>query len=539
MIEVQLRLVADLCPNPDNTRTHSAEGVEQLARMIAEYGWTQPILHDELIRAGHKRLLAAELIYSKGGLIRLPDGRELPGGTVPVIDCSGWSDDQKRAYVIADNQATLSSEWDMDRLKIELDALTEGGFNLDLAGFDAAAFDAMFAEVQQEMSESGRQGPKLGGLSDEFLIPPFTVLNAREGWWQDRKREWLALGIESEVGRGANLLKFSDTLLEPDPTKRGKAEVFASDAMASRAQIRGDKETKYGKPKAMATNVQNWVQSKIHEGDIELPAGLSANQSGTSIFDPVLCELAYRWFSPAAGLVLDPFAGGSVRGIVAGKLGRRYIGIDLRPEQCEANEAQRDQIMDPAEPELRWICGDSSDVLSLRHDDQQVPDGEVDFIFSCPPYGDLEVYSELAADLSTMKAGDFDAAYARIIDRAVHKLRPDRFACFIVGDYRDAKGLYANFVSKTIAAFEAAGARLYNEAILITAVGSLPIRAAKQFRTTRKMGKTHQNVLVFVKGDPRKATEACGPVDVSDALARVEAGASADDMAGLELGGEI
>jgi DNA modification methylase len=56
---------------------------------------------------------------------------------------------------------------------------------------------------------------------------------------------------------------------------------------------------------------------------------MSAGQSGTSIFDPVLCELAYRWFSPPAGLVLDPFAGGSVRGIVAAKLGRRYVGVDL------------------------------------------------------------------------------------------------------------------------------------------------------------------------------------------------------------------
>ena len=55
--------------------------------------------------------------------------------------------------------------------------------------------------------------------------------------------------------------------------------------------------------------------------------------SGTSIFDPVLCELAYRWFTPPAAHILDPFAGGSVRGIVAAKLGRRYTGIDLRAEQ--------------------------------------------------------------------------------------------------------------------------------------------------------------------------------------------------------------
>ncbi len=95
-------------------------------------------------------------------------------------------------------------------------------------------------------------------------------------------------------------------------------------------------------------------------------------------------------------------------------------------------------------------------------------------------------------------------------------LKPDRFACFTVGDVRDKAGIYRNFVSDTIAAFQDAGAKLYNEAILVTACGSLPIRAAKQFSSGRKLGKTHQNVLVFVKGDPAKATKACGPVEVGE-----------------------
>jgi DNA modification methylase len=68
--------------------------------------------------------------------------------------------------------------------------------------------------------------------------------------------------------------------------------------------------------------------------------------TGTSIFDPVLCELAYSWFSPKGGIVLDPFAGGSVRGIVASKLGRQYIGVDLRAEQVAANRKQGDELCD-------------------------------------------------------------------------------------------------------------------------------------------------------------------------------------------------
>jgi hypothetical protein len=230
--------------------------------------------------------------------------------------------------------------------------------------------------------------------------------------------------------------------------------------------------------------------------------------SGTSIFDPVLCELVYRWFCPLAGVVLDPFAGGSVRGIVAAKLGRKYIGIELRREQIEANRQQAAQICDDVQP--CWIEGDSQSIKSLASD------VVADLIFSCPPYYDLEVYSEDQRDLSTMDYAAFCSAYRSIIAGAIDRLRDDRFACFVVSDVRDKKGYYRNFVGETVAAFEAAGAKLYNEAILVTAVGSLPIMITKQFTGGRKLGKTHQNVLVFCKGDWRKATETVGPVEFGE-----------------------
>ena len=113
---------------------------------------------------------------------------------------------------------------------------------------------------------------------------------------------------------------------------------------------------------------------------------------------------------------------------------------------------------------------------------------------------------------------EFLEAYREIIARSVSMLRTDRFACFVVGDVRDRRGMYLNFVSDTIAAFQDAGARLYNEAILITPAASLAIRVGKQFSVSRKLGKTHQNVLVFVKGDPRAATDACGDVQMDEAL---------------------
>jgi len=231
---------------------------------------------------------------------------------------------------------------------------------------------------------------------------------------------------------------------------------------------------------------------------------LEVASTGTSIFDPVLCELAYRWFCPEDGLIVDPFAGGSVRGIVASKLGRRYCGVDLRREQIDANVAQAEAI--GCDPFPDWIVGDSREVLKRLA-------GEADFVFSCPPYADLEVYSDNPLDLSTMEYSKFRTAYAEIIAAAAARLKPDRFACFVIGDVRDRAGCYRNLPGHTIDAFEAAGLRLYNDAILVTAAGSLPIRAAKQFTATRKLGTTHQRVLVFVKGDPRKATEAVGEVE--------------------------
>ena len=250
--------------------------------------------------------------------------------------------------------------------------------------------------------------------------------------------------------------------------------------------------------KGLATCLETGIGEKYGREEI----------TGTSIFDPVLCELAYSWFSAPGQLVLDPFAGGSVRGIVASKLGRQYIGHELRQEQVNANRQQASDIcVDDATPPA-WICGDS------RNIDNTCKDVQADFLFSCPPYADLEVYSTDPKDLSTLGYAEFKGAYFEIIKKACALLKQDRFACFIVGEVRDKKGNYYNFVGDTVQAFKDAGLNYYNEAILITAVGSLPIRAGKQFSASRKLGKTHQNVLVFVKGDGKKAAQDCGNVEV-------------------------
>ncbi|KJK22112.1 chromosome partitioning protein ParB [Burkholderiaceae bacterium 16] len=448
-LAIRYRAAADLRRYDRNARTHSAAQIEQIQASLRQFGWTNPALTagDDLL-AGHGRLEAATLMWAAGETIR-----NCPvAGQVPTVDLSHLSADERRAYILADNKLAENAGWDLDLLTVELADLRDADFDLSLIGFDADELAELL-----DPPPPGTPGGGAGSLAEQFMVPPFSTLNARDADWQDRKKAWLALGIQSELGRDA-----------PAFSSASDKQKAASGATA---------------------------------------------QHRTSIFDPVLCELAYRWFCPADGLVLDPFAGGSVRGIVAARLGRQYIGMDLRAEQVQANRAQLD-LLRAGDPAPAWHVGDS------RKIGQHLADVEADFVFSCPPYADLERYSDDPADLSTMDYPAFLTAYREVISGAVGQLKPDRFACFVVGDVRSHRGTgcYRNFVADTIEAFLDAGMQLYNEAILLTALGSLPIRAAKQFSASRKLGKAHQNVLVFVKGDWKRAVAACGDVEVSDDL---------------------
>ncbi len=287
--------------------------------------------------------------------------------------------------------------------------------------------------------------PRPGPLAQRFLIPPFSIFDTRGGYWQDRKRAWINTGLKSELGR-ADELVFSNSL------KTGDFSGFST-----------------------------FTQ--------------------TSIFDPVLCELLYRWFCPAGGQVVDPFAGGSVRGIVAGMMGRKYWGCDLRAEQVAANAMQAQEIVQAPLPVPLWVCGDSEEQLAAAP--------EADFILSCPPYGDLEKYSDDPRDLSACSWDDFFDKYGKIIYAAAGRLRQGSFAAFVVSNFRAPDGAYRDLVGTTSAFFQAAGLSYYNEGVLINVAGTVPVRLSAHFDKGRKLGKCHQNVLVFCKGSWRDAVQRC------------------------------
>jgi DNA modification methylase len=266
-------------------------------------------------------------------------------------------------------------------------------------------------------------------LRDLFIEPPFSILDAKNGNWQNRKRKWLQVGIKSEVGRKENMLKMSKSA--------------------------------------------------------------SLGEKDTSIFDPALTELLYKWYVPKNGEILDPFAGGSVRGIVANYLGFKYTGIDIRQEQIDSNREQGLEILE-VNNQPNWYVGDSNEVLNGFNK-------KFDFVFSCPPYADLEVYSDLEKDISNMPYDKFMKAYEEIIAKSCNLLKSGCYACFVVGEVRDKKGNYIGFVPDTINAFRKCGMNYYNEGILLNAIGTASLRANKIFGSGKKLVKVHQNVLIFKK----------------------------------------
>jgi DNA modification methylase len=160
---VERRSVESLIPYARNARTHSDAQVAQLAASIQEWGWTTPVLIDETgsIIAGHGRVMAA---------------RKLGIEDVPVMVAAGWSEAQRRAYVLADNQLATNAGWDVDLLKVELGDLGEMGFDLDLIGFDNLG-DLLAEETE--------------GLTDPDEVPetpaePITVLG--DVWTLGRHR---------------------------------------------------------------------------------------------------------------------------------------------------------------------------------------------------------------------------------------------------------------------------------------------------------------------------------------------------------------
>lgn len=282
-------------------------------------------------------------------------------------------------------------------------------------------------------------------LRERFGMPPFSVIRRDLDYYLERKRLWGQVLPDSGEGREGAL---------------------------------------------------TWGEKKLFESN-----GMKA----TSTFDPVLAELAIAWYSAEGMNVLDPFAGGSVRGLVSSFLWRKYIGYDVNRVQVGVNREHGGataRIFGVYEP--CWVEGD---IREFPLEAEAAP--KADLVFTCPPYWNLERYSDDPRDLSTIDHwGRFKLQYREVLRLAFRRLRRHRFAVIVVGNVREGWGPVRDLAGYTTYVASLEGLDLYNDAVIVGPLGSAAQRAATPFETSRKLTRVHQFFQVYVKGDWREAAEA-------------------------------
>lgn len=197
--EIELRPLDELTPYVRNARTHSREQIAQLKQSMLTFGWTNPILADDKgIVAGHARSIAARELYEAGETIRFPGGTEIAEGMVPVVDCTGWSDEKRRAYILADNQLALNAGWDPAMLNIEFGELEAANFDPALTGFTPAQIEDFAAAATSPPggAASGIEDPPDSAYREQYGV---IVVCASEAEQRDVYERLTGEGLNCKV----------------------------------------------------------------------------------------------------------------------------------------------------------------------------------------------------------------------------------------------------------------------------------------------------------------------------------------------------
>ena len=398
---IQKVAINKVFPNPTNPRTIKEGKFKKLVNSIQEF--------PEMLEL--RPIVVSKDMEILGGNMRYQACKEVGLKEVYIIKADKLTDKQIEEFIVKDNVGF--GEWDWDVLANDWDVK-----ELEEWGLDGFPFE-------QEPKEEHNK------LEDTFVVPPFSILDTKKGYWQERKKYWKSLiGDEGESREGA-----------------------------------------------------------LAKGDTNI---MAATNNGVSLLDPVLAEIANKWFGLDNCNTFDCFAGDSVFGYISDALGNTFTGIELRQEQTDLNNQRLKGS------KSKYICDDGQNVLKHIKEDSQ------DLLFSCPPYFDLEVYSDLKNDASNQKEyKDFLQILDNAFTRALTCLKENRFAVIVVGDIRDKKGFYYGFADDVKNIFIRNGAKLYNEMIIAESIGTLPQRVGR-YMHNRKVGKCHQNVLVFYKGNPKE-----------------------------------
>jgi hypothetical protein len=207
--------LAEIRPYENNPRRNDG-AVDAVAASIKEFGWKVPIVvdRDGVIVAGHTRYKAAK----KLGMI-----------SAPCIVADDLTPDQVRAFRVADNKTAELAEWDMDALAEELKAIALSPLDIDMEAFGFNDDDLGYGtKLTAEEAHEGK-------LAEKFGVAPFSVLDARQGSWQERKVAWLALGMRSVLGRGGGKLETQGSIARQRSysTKKRTAKVLRSTGLCS------------------------------------------------------------------------------------------------------------------------------------------------------------------------------------------------------------------------------------------------------------------------------------------------------------------
>ncbi|MCL4395455.1 MAG: site-specific DNA-methyltransferase, partial [Chloroflexi bacterium] len=373
--------VEKLIPYARNARTHSAEQVAQVAASIAEFGWTNPILTgaDGIVIAGHARLLAA---------------RKLGMTEVPVIVLDHLTESQRRALVLADNRLALNAGWDEEMLRVEMAALDEAGFNLELVGFTDDEIEGLLRDPEEVHAgntddDAAPEAPETavtvpgdvwilgahrllcgdatqmadvekvlaGGLADMvFCDPPYNVNYGAtmKDKLRGKKRKIAnddlgQVASQSPLAACANILAVTKgavyicmssselhTLQKAFREAGGHWSTFVIWAKNTFTMGRSDYQRQY------EPILYGWKEGTDHfwcgardQGDVWFVKKPVANDLHPTMKPVELVERAVGNSSKGRDTVLDPFGGSGSTLIACEKAGRQARLIELEPKYCD------------------------------------------------------------------------------------------------------------------------------------------------------------------------------------------------------------
>lgn len=472
--------------NEENPRTITTEKFQKLVKSILVFPrmlTLRPIVVDETFKVlgGNMRLKALRHITTMqddGILAKLEEDTRLTEAernlaiaywrlwqespTATIVKADDLTEAQKREFIIKDNVGF--GDWDTEALANQFgdQPLTDWAIPQWILGM---------AGISNEQKEGGNtstegEGAPKPSLVDKFVVPPFSILDTRQGYWVERKKQWRNIVSSKDIGASRE-----QTLVRSKEMRY--KELYS-------------KSEKFRKEKGISFDeyLENYVSPEE-----KAKADRSVLAQGTSLFDPVLAEIIMRLFCKPHGKIIDPFGGEQTKGVVAGTLGYDYQAVEIRKEQVDINtEATKDY------GSVKYFCGDSNNIGQI------IKDSDFDLCFTSPPYYDLEVYSK--EDMSALGTyEEFMQQYENIFRQCVDKMKDGSFLVVKIGEVRNKKnGEYRNFVGDNISTFLRLGLHYYNELILIEKVASRCLRADGGMKS-RKTQKCHQNVLVFYKGE--------------------------------------